>query len=220
MSKPTFQVAVNSANADGTTVLTPVDVSVNTQNGQFEMQLPTYVVEGTTVDGPMLYADTLQGVAQAYEHVCDEYSRERLGVKAEPKLMLAWRDYVSHGGRQFGLLEQFGIGITEVYVVGDRLHRRKGTTMGLRIGGKEFLSTPSALLDDTPEVRDKYESLAESIRTAGSIFNDIELAGNPTDFFLKIAYSEPTKPAAEPVQAGRRAGASRASAQHPCPHQP
>lgn len=189
MSKPSFPVAVNSVNADGTTVLTPVDVSVDPKTGGFEMQLPNYVVEGTNVEGPMLYADTLQGVVHAYEQVCDEYSRERLGIKAEPKLMLTWRNYVSTGAQHFGLQQQIGIGITEVFVVGDALYRRNGTVMGQRMRG-EFVAIPQALLDDTPEVRAKYEELAESIRTAGTIFEDFYLAANPTDYFLKIASAE------------------------------
>lgn len=189
-SKPTFQVTVNSVSADGATGLTSVDVSVDPETGEFEMQLPTWVS-----DIPKVFGKTLQGVVQTYEQACDEFSRERLGIALEPMLMFKWRSEVSSGALAIGLSEQIAIGITEVFSDGQRVYRRVAGGMGARLHEYEPL-----LLDDTPEVRAKYEELAESIRTAGAIFNDINLAADPTDFFLKIAYTDPKKPAAEPVQ--------------------
>lgn len=191
-----FKVEVFHANEDGTTCQKQIDVQLDVSSGRFDTPIPKHYAKAFGyAEGYSFCMKDLRAAIEQYESLGERYSELAL-VKAEPKFALMVRVDEREDHHDFDATLRMGL--VPVWLISGRLFCRKEGEQGI---GAEFLKIPRALLDDTPEVRAKYEELAESIRTAGAIFKDIEQAADPTDYFLKIAHTEPTKPAAEPVQA-------------------
>lgn len=192
---------------DGNTKTKRVNVGLDS-NGTFTVELPPHVSEALNYE-PMITGDTLMGVMQQYEAECDAFSRWRLGKMAKPMLLFV---NVEGASKSEGVSHSVGIGLHEVLVemddeTGTPKHIYKRTDSPARLGAR--IVEPmiglwfGSLFEDTPEVRAKFKELAESIEQANdalNLFADVTVLGREQQF-LAIAYTEPKKPAAEPVQA-------------------
>ena len=203
----TFEREALTVLEDGNTKTKRVTVTMD-RNGVFTVALPPYVSESLNFD-PTVTGDTLMSVMQQYEAGCDAFSRWRLGKIAKPMLLFVNCDGPS---KLEGVTHSIGIGLHEVQVEFDEhtgtpknIYKRTNNParLGARIVEALVGSWYGSLFEDTPEVRAKFKELADSIEQAAAAFNpfgDVTLMGLEEQF-LAIKYTEPTKPAAEPVQA-------------------
>lgn len=196
-----FQHRVNTALPNGDIRAALVTVEIN-EYGKFEMTLPEYVNEALA-HGPMVVADSLDGVIGQYEASCESYSVWRTGKRPIPMLALSMVLEPRLWARdELGIQRLLGIGLIEVSVEslseGTPIYRRHENPelFGERLvnlEGRDYV-----LLPEIPKVRAKYEELAASIQTAADLLGKMSEALDPTAYFLAISHS--SKPA-EPVAA-------------------
>ena len=202
----TFEREALSVLEDGNTKTRKITVQLN-NNGTFFVALPAHVSEALGLKD-VIEADTLMEVIQEYEADCDAFSRWRLGKMAKPMLLFVT---VEGPSKSEGISHSIGIGLHEVLVEMDdetgtpkNIYKRTDNParLGARIVEPMIGSWFGSLFEDTSDVRAKFKELADSIEQAAdalNVFADVSVMGREQQF-LSISYTDPKKPAAEPVQ--------------------
>lgn len=194
-----FKVTLNSVNAKGETSLEPVDVGFDPGEGTFAIHLPAWVQNSEVRVGPVIYASTLKDATDSYEAACDEYSRLVLGVTFKPVIVVTtagriWSASCFESG-------QIDIECRRMFTDGHNFYYAGSDgTVSTKFGRIADFPGGTSIVDDTPEVRAKLAELCESVRRASMVISAMHEAADPTAYLLSISYTDPKKPAAEPVQ--------------------
>lgn len=185
----TIRKSVTHSTEDGTLGTKVIDVFLDEDTMMFSAHLPPYVAEMTSAKciSPIV-EDTARDVISTYEVCCEEYSRWEAGKRAPTQLWIGTYTSVGDFARTaFGFTAACGIGATPVKVLPNdqMLAVLDDGSLGGPVGPKGGALQP-VVVADTPEIRAKVKSLADSIQRAADILNGLGLAANPVGYLMAI----------------------------------
>ena len=190
MSLFTIRKSVTHSTEDGTLGTKVIDVFLDEDTMMFSANLPSYVAAMSSLSKCVspIVEDTARAVIDTYEVCCEEYSRWEAGKQAPTQLWIG--TYTSAGDfarTAFGFTAACGIGATPVKVLPNdqMLAVLDDGSLGGPVGPKGGALQP-VVVADTPEIRAKVKSLADSIQRAADILNGLGLAANPVGYLMAI----------------------------------
>ena len=186
----TIRKSVTHSTEDGTLGTKVIDVFLDEDTTLFSAHLPSYVAAMSSLSKCInpIVEDTAKAVVDTYEVCCEEYSRWEAGKQAPTQLWIG--TYTSAGDfarTAFGFTAACGIGATPVKVLPNdqMLAVLDDGSLGGPVGPKGGARMP-VVVADTPEIRAKVKSLADSIQRAADILDGLGLAANPVGYLMAI----------------------------------